>query len=155
MYSATPSLSEREEIGMKKIVFVLSILAMCGFVLGACGGDGDGGGAPHCESTGACDPACDATADPPEVCCDGTCEEMQTCDPPCDTATEVCNPCTGACEALPEECDPPCEDGQYCDDGTCKDLPCDPPCSDPNEACVDGECVACDPACGDDEICVP
>ena len=119
---------------MKKIVLILSVLAMCGFVLGACGGDGDGGG-PHCVAMQECDPAC--ATDGTEMCdpTTGNCIELKECDPACATdGSEYCDPLTGTCKAT---CDPQCGENQACDDGTCKDLP------------------VCDPACAADEICVP
>ena len=61
---------------------------------------------------------------------------MQECEPACDMETEYCDPCTGSCVAMPAECDPECPETQYCDDGTCKDMP------------------VCDPVCAADEVCV-
>jgi hypothetical protein len=95
-------------------------------VLGAC----DSG--PTCVENPVvrdCDPVCDVTATPPQVCNDGTCVDLQTCTPDCDTATQFCNSFTGACENLPASCSPSCAAGEFCDDGTCRDVPvCDPPC---------------------------
>jgi hypothetical protein len=112
---------------MKKLAIIFSLLAVCGFMLCVCGDDNGGG--PHCEDPPAtCEPDCTL----PEVCCGTTCMN-ETCTPACATdGTEVCNPCDGTCVKL---ClDPVCTATQWCDDGTCKDLP-DPPVCDP-------ECVA-------------
>ena len=115
---------------MKKVLLVLSMLAVCGFIVGACGSDDK---KPHCEDPPAtCDPACTA----PEFCCGTTCQEMKTCDPECAEG-QYCDPCAGNCVDLPKTCDPACETGFYCDDGTCKEIPvCDPVCVAP-QICVE------------------
>lgn len=117
---------------MKKLAFIFSLLAVCGFMAGACGDNGNGG--PKCEDPPAtCDPDCTA----PEICCGTTCKN-ETCTPACEVTTHWCNPCDGTCVAL---ClDPVCEATEYCDDGTCKTTPtppvCDPVCVAP-QICVD------------------
>ncbi|HUU01977.1 MAG TPA: hypothetical protein VM425_11075 [Myxococcota bacterium] len=110
---------------MKKVIVVMSMVAVCGLMLGACGSSDSG---PHCVKIVTCDPACDATT---QWCDNTTCKDFIVCDPACATdGTEYCNPMTGHCDAL---CDPVCETGKYCDDGTCKDNPvvpvCDPVCA--------------------------
>ncbi len=118
---------------MKRVIFVMSLMAVCGLVLGACGGDDDGG--PHCvkTSTLTCDPACTAG----KVCCNLTCKDMATCDDPACVAPQYCDPCGGGCVDPAAECVPACEATEWCDDGTCKLLP------------------VCDPVCAADETCVP
>jgi hypothetical protein len=113
---------------MKKVIFVLSIVATCGLLLGACSSSGG----PHCVKIVVCEPACEMT----QWCDAGTCKDFLTCDPAC-TSPQVCNPLDGTCVDLPKECDPACTGGQYCDDGTCKDVP------------------VCSPACAADEVCMP
>ena len=120
---------------MKKLALIFSLLAVCGFMLGACGGNGNGG--PKCEKDVECDPAC--ATDGTEVCdlTNGTCIVLGICGPACATdGTEYCDPLDGTWKAM---CDPACAtDGtEYCDDGTCKKFP------------------VCDPACAADEHCVP
>ena len=111
---------------MKKLIAILTVIAMCGFVLGACSDDDDKG--PHCvDNPATCDPVCDIMAG--QWCCGTTCQDMATCDPACDAATEYCDPCGGGCTAMPTACDPTCPATEWCDNGTCKVIPvCDPVC---------------------------
>ena len=117
---------------MKKVIFVMSLLAVCGLMMGACGSSDSG---PHCVKMVTCDPACDYMS---QWCDNGTCKDFLDCDPACATdGTENCDPTTGTCV---HTCDPACDtQTQYCDDGTCKDIP---------------ETPVCDPACAEDEVCV-
>ena len=113
---------------MKKLAIIFSLLAVCGFIFGACGDD-NGNGGPKCVADKECDPPC--ATDGTEACdvTTGNCIVFKTCDPACATdGTEYCDPISGTCKAMS---DPACAtDGtEYCDDGTCKSLPvCDPPC---------------------------
>jgi hypothetical protein len=121
---------------MKKLAIIFSLLAVCGFIFGACGDNGNGG--PTCKKLVDCDPAC--ATDGTEYCdmTNGTCVKM--CDPVCDyVGGEVC--CGTTCQAA-ETCDPACEDPQVCDvcAGNCVTPPEDP---------------VCDPACAADEYCAP
>ena len=120
---------------MKKLAFIFSLLAVCGFMAGACGDD-NGNGEPHCVADVVCDPAC--ATDGTEMCdvTSGNCIVFKTCDPVCATdGSEACDPISGTCKAT---ClDPACTATEWCDDGTCKAL------------------TVCEPACGADEHCVP
>ncbi len=117
---------------MKKAIFVISLLAVCGLMLGACGSSDSG---PHCVKMVTCDPACETMT---QWCDKGTCKDFIDCEPACATdGTEMCNMVTGHCD---KTCDPACKtDGtEMCDDGTCKTIPTPP---------------VCDPVCAADEIC--
>ena len=133
---------------MKKLSIILAVLAVCGFVVYACGDDGGGG--PECVKTWTLIPCateasptgCDYTGENP-LCCNDTCGPMPTdgCADPANAceAPQVCDYCAGTpeCKDPDPTCDPACGAGQYCDGTTCKDNP------------------VCDPACAADETCVP
>lgn len=110
---------------MKRIV--IGVIAVAGLItFAACGGGG-----PKCKKT-TCSPVCDATKTPPQVCdtTSLTCVDYKTCSPTC-SATQYCN--NGTCADIPttKTCSPACTGIQYCDTtaGTCKDVPvCTPVC---------------------------
>jgi hypothetical protein len=114
---------------MKKVLIIMAVFVAMTFVFGACGSDSK----PHCEKIVIpCDPGCTA----PQICCSDTCKAMTTtCTPACKTdGTEYCDPCGTGCLAVPKTCTPACNaTTQWCDNGTCKDIPpvpvCDPVCA--------------------------
>jgi hypothetical protein len=118
---------------MKKLAIIFSLLAVCGFIYGACGDDNGGptckklidcepacatDGTEMCDMTSGncikmCDPICDYAGG--EVCCGTTCQAAEVCTPDC-TAPDTCNSCTGNCDTPvdPPVCDPACAADEYC-----------------------------------------